>query len=255
LNECLIDGDPTAIRSARRARRKAVSVSLALQVGLLATALIVPLFAHVAVPRPDRVTPIPPYARLGAATEQQRPQTKHSAQSHPADSKPSPNKIYQPIKIPGKNDEVARPSSSADDMPDVGRGDPRGCQDCVVGAPPPTDMLSRPPIVTPPNTQAPKPVNERLRISEPVQLAMLIYRVEPVYPPLALQIHLEGTVRLHAIVGRDGVVRDLEVLSGHALLSQSALDAVRRWRYRPTILNSEPVEVDTYITVIFQLHH
>jgi protein TonB len=72
---------------------------------------------------------------------------------------------------------------------------------------------------------------------------------------LAKQIHVEGTVRLHAIVGRDGTVRDLELLSGPLLLAQSALDAVRRWRYRPTILNGEPVEVDTYITVIFQLSH
>jgi protein TonB len=255
LNECLIDGDPAAIRSARRARRKAVSLSLALQAGLLATALIVPLFARVVVPRLDRITPISPYARRGGATEPQRPQAKHPQQKHSADNKPDPNKIYQPPVIPPVVGKPTDSSTRNDDAPDVGRGDPRGCQDCVIGAPPPTNALSRPPIVTPPIPQPPRPAKERLRISEPIQQAMLIYRVEPRYPPLALQIRLEGTVRLHAIVGRDGVVRDLELLSGHALLAPAALDAVRQWRYRPTILNGEPVEVETYVTVIFQLHH
>jgi len=83
---------------------------------------------------------------------------------------------------------------------------------------------------------------------------LLIHRVDPVYPALARQIHLEGTVQLHAIIGRDGTIQSLEVLSGHPLLIQSARDAVRQWRYRPTLLNGEAVEVETSITVIYTMH-
>jgi protein TonB len=83
---------------------------------------------------------------------------------------------------------------------------------------------------------------------------LLIHRVDPVYPALARQIHLEGTVQLYAIIGRDGTIQSLEVLSGHPLLIQSARDAVRQWRYRPTLLNGEAVEVETSITVIYTMH-
>ena len=84
--------------------------------------------------------------------------------------------------------------------------------------------------------------------------AMLVNRVQPVYPPLARQTRISGTVRLHAIIGKDGSVQQLEVIQGHPLLVQAALDAVRQWRYRPTLLNGEPVEVDTTIDVIFSLN-
>jgi periplasmic protein TonB len=79
--------------------------------------------------------------------------------------------------------------------------------------------------------------------------------VEPLYPPLARQIRLEGRVELHAIIARDGSVQSLEAISGHPLLIPAALEAVRQWRYRPTILNGQPVEVDTHITVIYTLNH
>lgn len=82
---------------------------------------------------------------------------------------------------------------------------------------------------------------------------MLVQRVEPQYPPLARQIHREGTVELHAIIGTDGTIQSLQVVSGDALFVQSALDAVRQWRYRPTVLDGQPVEVETYITVSYVL--
>ena len=82
---------------------------------------------------------------------------------------------------------------------------------------------------------------------------MLIHRVEPVYPPIAKQTHTEGTVQLHAIIARDGSIASLEALSGHPLLIRAAREAVSQWRYRPTLLGGEPVEVETYITVIFRL--
>ncbi len=101
----------------------------------------------------------------------------------------------------------------------------------------------------------PKPkLTGPLRVGGNVQSAKIINRVQPVYPPLARQTRISGTVRLHAIIGKDGTIQSLEVVSGHPLLQQAALDAVRQWRYQPTLLNGDPVDVDTTIDVIFSLN-
>ncbi len=100
----------------------------------------------------------------------------------------------------------------------------------------------------------PKPKVDRIRVGGNVTAARIINRVQPVYPALARQTRISGTVRLHAIIGKDGTIQQLEVLSGHPLLQQNALEAVRQWRYQPTLLNGEPVEVDTTIDVIFSLN-
>jgi len=99
----------------------------------------------------------------------------------------------------------------------------------------------------------PKPTVSRVRVGGAVQAAKLVNRVQPLYPPLARQTRISGTVRLHAIIGKDGTVQQLTVESGHPLLVQAALDAVKQWRYQPTLLNGEPVDVDTEIDVIFSL--
>ncbi len=93
----------------------------------------------------------------------------------------------------------------------------------------------------------------RMKIGDTVTAAKIVNKVNPVYPPLAVQTRAQGTVHLHVIIAQDGSVQQLEVLSGHPLLVQSALDAVRQWKYRPTLLNGDPVEVDTTIDVIFSL--
>jgi protein TonB len=82
---------------------------------------------------------------------------------------------------------------------------------------------------------------------------MLIRRVEPVYPALAKQIGRGGHVELRAIIATDGTIQSLQVVGGDPMFYQSALDAVQQWRYRPTVLNGQPVEIDTYITVIYYL--
>jgi TonB family protein len=84
--------------------------------------------------------------------------------------------------------------------------------------------------------------------------AMLIHRVEPIFPVLARQTGREGRVELHALIGTDGVVRSLQTLEGDPMFYQSALDAVRQWRYKPLLLNGHPVEIDTHITVIYKLN-
>jgi protein TonB len=86
-----------------------------------------------------------------------------------------------------------------------------------------------------------------------VQAASLVHQVLPVYPQIAKTAHVSGTVILHAIIGKDGTVQNLEYISGPPLLMKNAMDAVSQWRYRPTMLNGEPVEVDTTISVVFSL--
>jgi protein TonB len=100
----------------------------------------------------------------------------------------------------------------------------------------------------------PRPTQQRIRQGGSVQAALLVNKVQPVYPPLARQTRISGTVRLHAIISKSGSVESLEVLSGHPLLVRAAMDAVQQWRYKPTLLNGEPVEVDTTIDVIFSLN-
>jgi protein TonB len=84
---------------------------------------------------------------------------------------------------------------------------------------------------------------------------MLIQRVEPIYPALSKQIHREGQVELRAVIATDGTIQSLQVVSGDPLFVRSATDAVSQWRYRPTVLNDQPVEIETYITVIYTLQH
>ena len=108
-------------------------------------------------------------------------------------------------------------------------------------------------VGTAPPPPKPRPTG-LVRVGGNVQAARIVNRVQPVYPPLARQTRISGTVRLHAIISKDGTIQQLEVMSGHPLLQQAALDAVRQWRYQPTLLNGEPVEVDTTIDVIFSLN-
>jgi len=101
----------------------------------------------------------------------------------------------------------------------------------------------------PPKAAAPK----RIRVGGQVEAAKLIFQPKPEYPPLAKMARIQGVVRLEAIISKDGAIQDLKVLQGHPLLVKSALEAVQRWRYQPTLLNGEPVEVITEIDVNFTL--
>jgi len=101
----------------------------------------------------------------------------------------------------------------------------------------------------PPKPAAP----QRVKQGGNVTAASIITQTKPLYPPLARQARIQGNVVLHAIIDKDGKVAQLEVISGHPLLVQAALDAVKQWRYKPTQLNGDPVEVDTTITVTFTM--
>ena len=111
------------------------------------------------------------------------------------------------------------------------------------------DMIAsnRPAVPPPPKQAAPT----RIKQGGVVTAAALLSQTKPIYPTLARQAHIQGEVVLHAIIDKEGRVAQLEVVAGHPLLVKAALDAVRQWLYRPTLLNGEPVEVDTTITVTF----
>jgi len=98
-----------------------------------------------------------------------------------------------------------------------------------------------------------RPTALRVRVSQGVSRGLLIYRVEPAYPVLARQARIQGVVVLTAIISKDGNIENLQLVSGHAMLAPSAIEAVKQWRYRPYLLNGVPVEVETTVNVNFQL--
>jgi protein TonB len=104
-----------------------------------------------------------------------------------------------------------------------------------------------------PVTTPPKPPAEPIRVSMGAEMAKLVKRVVPAYPPLARGARISGMVHLIGIISKDGTIRNLQVISGHPLLVRAAVEAVEQWVYQPTLLNNEPVEVICPIDVNFTL--
>jgi protein TonB len=98
----------------------------------------------------------------------------------------------------------------------------------------------------------PKPTGPQ-RISGGVMAGRILNKTMPVYPPIAKAAHVGGTVVLHAMISKNGTIEHLEAISGPPMLQGAAIDAVRQWRYQPYLLNGDPTEVDTTITVNFNL--
>ena len=132
------------------------------------------------------------------------------------------------------------------------------------GMPGPVPMYGVPAVAPPPSQPSPpKPEPEAkqetpaspilVEVGGDVQSAKLIFQPRTPYPALARQARVQGTVRLEAIINMDGTIEGLRVLSGHPLLVQAALDSVIQWRYQPTLLNGQPVEVMTVIEIHFTL--
>jgi protein TonB len=168
------------------------------------------------------------------------------------------SKLVAPKKIPKEiamiKEEELPPPASAGVVGGVPGGVPGGTAGGVIGgimggvpaaAPPPPP----PPEKKPEKSKTP----DRIRVGGNVQAANLVKKVTPMYPPLAKQARVQGTVRFTAIIGRDGAIQNLQLVSGHPLLVPAATEAVKQWVYRPTMLNGEPVEVITQIDVNFTL--
>jgi protein TonB len=246
LSQCMLENDSESGARARNLRRKALVISVVLEALLLGAMLVWPLVTPAVLPGLFNVTPTPPYPGGGGPAE------KPAMRAHP----PTSNSRPVPCLFCAKP-AAAAPSrpfsdaslSSGDSVPGIGEDGmdgPAGPGPWIPGADPGGKPLEikKP---EPPEHKAP------LHRSEGVMAAALIYKVQPQYPDIARTMHLAGTVYLRAIISTDGSVRQLEVISGNPILANPALQAVRRWRYQPTRLNGEPVEVETFITVNFVL--
>ena len=243
LGCCLVEGDPEQRNRERRVRRRSLVISTLIQIAALALLMLLPLFGktqRIALANP---MPIPPYSPYKG--------TVHDAgEQHPHGQRHNTCHFCIPPNIPPTIvTHDPRPSDDADNDA------PQGLGLGIPGAP--NGLIPIPDA----RSNVPPPPDEhhvaRASIVRMTQLdpAMLIRRVEPVYPALPKQIHKEGRVELRAIIATDGTIQSLEIVGGDPMFFQSALDAVSQWRYRPTILNGQPVEIDTHITVIYTMQH
>jgi protein TonB len=132
----------------------------------------------------------------------------------------------------------------------VAGGTPGGVLGGIIGSVP---SAAPPPPPPPPAKKEVVQQVQRIKIGGSVQQAKLIRQPRPVYPPLAKQARISGTVQLSAVIAKNGTIQELKAVSGHPLLIPAALEAVRQWVYQPTLLNGEPVEVQTTIDVNFTL--
>jgi len=156
----------------------------------------------------------------------------------------TPTKIPQKVQMI-KEDEAPPPvTSMAGVVGGVPGGVPGGQMGGVIGGiVNAASNLPVPRIATP----------QRIRVSSGVQSGLLIRKVNPTYPPLARQARIQGVVILQAQISKEGNIENLQLISGHPMLAPAAIDAVRQWKYKPYLLNGEPVEVETQVQVNFTL--
>lgn len=222
------------------ARRRWTTVaSFTMQVLALSVLLAIPLLTIQVPPRlpwfDARVLAPPPAARA--------PMLTGTHPIHPSFTRGAI--LLQPLSIPlgvqlsDDGGVEPAPDASTFGVPggtrDRGTGIARSIGDALPIAPSPAPIPAHP-----------------LRVSHWAE-GNLIYRVQPTYPLLARQARIQGTVELRAIISKTGTIENLAVVSGHAMLVTAAIDAVKQWRYRPYMLNDEPIEVETEIVVNFTL--
>ena len=164
-------------------------------------------------------------------------------------------KLMAPKNIPKEianiREEELPPPTSSGVVGGVPGGVPGGAPGGVIGGIIGSVPTAAPP---PPVKKEEKPATpQRIRVGGNVQAANLIRKLTPVYPSLAKQARIQGVVRFTAIIGKDGTIQNLQLVSGHPLLVEAARQAVSQWQYKPTLLNGEPVEVVTQIDVNFTL--
>jgi periplasmic protein TonB len=238
FGECLVEGSAEDKKRERKIKRRAIAISIALQSAGLAALVIAPMLAKPAElgTRPEMM-PIPPYNARPA--QRQITQTPLDRLARQRCSFCAPTKISPTIVTRDTDHHTYTPIG-----PDIPIGIETNSKDGLIQA---IDTRVQPKMPEPP------PPQKRVSIGH-IDPALLVNRVEPVFPPLARQIRKSGKVELHAVIAMDGTIQSLQVVSGDPMFLESALAAVRQWRYRPTLLNGQPVEVDTFITVIYTLN-
>lgn len=232
--------------------RWSVVLSTVLQLVLVGVMLLIPLLNYYELPATDFVSfltapppPPPPPPPPAAVVIKAVPKEFDTGA------------LTQPVAIPDQvaiiEEDIAAPSAG---IAGVIGGVPGGSVGGTVGGVLGSIISSAPTAAPPPPPPPPvkkKAPPKRIRVGGNVAKARLTRQVRPQYPPLARQARIQGTVKLSAIIAKDGSIQKLEVMSGHPLLVPAALSAVKQWRYRPTLLNGEAVEVLTNIDVNFTL--
>ena len=231
-----------------------LAVSLAGQSVMIGLAILIPLVTTEALPHARFLEllslPEPPPAMPKRAPDQ----VARQAKLVPARTTPT---IFQaPARVPTGITKIIDPETlPAPALAAVGV--PGGIGAAASGGNNVITGLAREmPRATPPapaRTPEPAKAIQRIRLGGQVQMAKLISGPAPVYPPLARQARISGVVLLEAVIARDGTIMDLHVVKGHPLLVPAAMAAVRNWRFQPSSLNGEPVEVTTEIEVNFKL--
>jgi protein TonB len=245
LSACLVDGDAELRRRQRRVCCRALAISVFLQSAVLAALILVPLFGKTQRIALAYATPIPPYSPYRNA-----PRNPGAPQPHPSGPQTACH-FCAPTNIPPHivtRDTTSSANQMDDAPPGIGEGIP-GTGEGLINL---SDSRQRIPPPPNPDRSVRRPQIVRMTHLDP---AMLIHRVEPKYPALAIQTHREGRVELRAIIGTDGRIESLQVVSGDTLFLMSAREAVEQWRYKPTYLNGQAVEIDTFITVVYTMQH
>jgi periplasmic protein TonB len=223
------------------------TLSFVLQVVLVGILVLIPLLFTEALPKTQLMTflvapppPPPPPPPPAAAPVKIVKQVQTDIVN---------GQLRTPTKIPEKvqmikEDEAPPPvMSAAGVVGGVPGGVPGGSMGGVIGGIISSTPVAVPKVATP----------QRVRVSQGVTQGLLIRKVQPNYPPLARQARIQGSVLLQAEISKDGTIENLRLISGHPMLAPAAIEAVKQWRYKPYILNGEPVEVETQITVNFTL--
>ena len=235
FSSCMVDTGHGEYRQTRISGR-ALAASGAIELATLAALLLWPLIAPAVLPPETTGAPIPLLSRPLTSNSNHRQDAQNSHQRRRTITF-TDFVLHQPLSTPAHVTQSANADQPASDL--IG--------DAVRLGGPGTDVLgtgSQRAIVPAPRATPPRVISK-------VMDAFLIERVQPEYPTTAKIIHLSGAVQLRALIGIDGRVRHLVVVSGNPILAQAAAAAVRLWRYEPTRLNGEPVEVETQITVNF----
>jgi len=225
-----------------------VGVSLLAQTGLVAIALIVPLM-HPEILRPKVDIPI------FVVLKQLKQQPPKEVRTAVMPVKAAPHAFVGPTKVPERIAKVVDLASApepenfamAGPSSNIGTGAiiPNFTGNAIPDNPPPKPK---------PAVKKAAAASGPLVVSTGVQSAKLTFGPKPAYPPLAKASRTQGTVKLEAIIAADGSIRNLRVISGPPLLTRAAMDAVQQWRYQPTLLNGNAVEVLTEIDVVFTLN-
>jgi protein TonB len=232
-----------------------VLASTGIQIGLIGVFVVLPLIFFDVLPNaqltsflvtpPPPPPPPPPPAAAPPKTVKVVPRTFDS--SHLVAPKVIPKEIKQIVDEEAPAIGVGVPGGVPGG---VAGGTMGGILGGILGSVP----SAAPPPPPPPKKEAPPKPTGPIPIGGRVQAAKLINQPQPLYPPLAKQARVSGTVELAAIIGKNGRIVDLKVVKGHPLLVAAALAAVKQWIYQPTLLNGEPVDVSTTIDVNFTLN-